>query len=188
MQKKEWLISICILCALVLVSAGLTAFALHQHQPEKVEAFENRYLNMEEMALEPLNGMQAKAYLDRLTLTWEAGTEALQMITQPRPIEGPCKEWQLDLAGGGKQNTIRRDQWGYRVWLELRTLKGNEIVSSARTEMLFEAVAADRARVYTLSAAAEEADAWQLCVEVEPMDGERAAGSMILEHWEVWGK
>lgn len=188
MQKKEWRISLCILSVLALIAAGFTAFVLFQHRPMRVEAFENRYLQAESIALEKIDGMEVQAIQDRLKMTWQAGTEPLQLLTEPQAITMPCTQWQLDLAAGGAQNTIRKDQWGYRVWLELRTLKENQILSTDATELFFEAIEADRARLYTLCTNAQGADAWQVCVTVEPIADERAEGSMILEHWEVWGK
>ena len=188
MRKREWIISICILCVMALAAAVLTRFVLYQNQPANVAAFEKRFMDLTQLGITVSEGMELSVELDEINASWQEGEHSLTLETAVQPIPSPCDQWQIDLSGGGKQNTVKHDQWGYRVWLELHMLRGDVNVATAKTEMFFEAMQDDRSRIYTLQADAREADGWQVRVMIEPLDGQVAEGSLILEHWEVWAK
>lgn len=185
MRKREWMISLCMLCVLAVCAAGLSAYVLCKNQPENVEAFENRFLDLTTLAFSGSKEMQAEITPDQLMLSWPQGAEELTLETAVQPLQKPCSEWQLDLGGGGTQNARRKERWGYQVWLEMVMLKDGQQLAAQRTELPLEAERADRTRVYTVLADAEGADGWQLRIIIAPVDGGVSEGSLILKNWEV---
>ena len=185
MQKREWVISICMLCALALCACALTAFALQRNQPENVAAFENRFLDLTTLGLTASEGIQFQTDGRQLTAEWQESTQEWTLETAVQPLPETCREWQLTLGGGGTQNARQKERWGYQVWLELVMYDQDQPVASNRIELPLETDMADRTRIYTVRADAQAADSWQLRVIITPLDGAVAEGSLILKNWEV---
>lgn len=185
MQKREWVISLCMLCVLAVCAAGLSAFVLSRNQPENVEAFENRFLDLTTLTISGSGELQTEITSDQLLVNWPEGAQELTLETAVQPLEKPCKAWQLDLSGGGTQNAIRKERWGYQVWLEMVMLRDSQQLASQRMELQLEAARADRTRVYTVFADAEGANGWKLRIIIAPVDGAVSEGSLILKNWEV---
>ena len=185
MRKKEWIISLCLLCVLACVSSGLTAYVLHQNQPANIAAFENRFLNIGEMQFAASEKLEIRAAGNQLELSWSESNEALILETDVQPLPEGCRDWQLTLGIGGKQNGIKKERWGYRAQLELRMLRGESAVASEGVDLPLLAERLERTRIYTVKADASQADGWQLCIRLVPVDGALAEGSLILKNWEV---
>lgn len=185
MQKKEWVISICMLCVLALAAAGLSTFVLQKNRPENVAAFENRFLDLADLSIKADEEMRFEIDGLKLKAAWQDAADELVLETAVQTLSQPCKEWQLELGGGGLQNARQEERWGYQVWLEMNMLQNGEIIQTKRAELPLESDNPDRTRIYTVRADAVSADSWKLRVIITPVDGEVSEGSLILKNWEV---
>lgn len=185
MQKREWVISLCLLCVLACVSAGITAFVLHQNQPDNIAAFENRFLNLLELDITSQENMEISVSQQEAAFAWPAGTQAMVASTAEQPLPSGCDDWQITLGGGGDPNGFQDQREGYQVWLRLCMIRDGEILGETWTEMPLLAERADRTRIYTVRAKAENADRWRLDVIITPMKDHLEAGTLTLKNWEV---
>ncbi len=185
MQKQEWKTALCMLCVLALISAALSGFVLYQNQPERVAAFENRFLNLTQLDLTAGDGIQLDVTQRRAMISWPQRAQPIELATAIQPLPDDCSAWQITLGGGGKQNGYQKERYGYQAWLELRLYRGETLIASERTEMPLLAERADRTRIYTVRAEAEGADGWQLAAVVTPLEESMAEGTLLLNNWEV---
>ena len=185
MQKQEWKTALCMLCVLAVMSVGLSSFALYQNQPERVAAFENRFLDLTELGITAAEGTELSVSERNVTFSWSQDAQTVEMSTAIQPLPEDCQNWQITLGGGGQMNGVQKDLWGYQAWLELRLYRGETMIAAERTEMPLLAERADRTRIYTVQAKAEGADGWQLCALITPVEGSIAEGSLLLNNWEV---
>lgn len=185
MQKKEWVISLCMLCVLALAAAGISAYVIRRNQPDEVAAFENRFLDMTILGWQAPDGVELSVSARSLTAEWPSGNKTVEIRTGVMPLPEGCRDYQITLGAGGTPNGFQKDSWGFQAWLELRLMNGEETVSVQRTEMPLLAERDDRTRIYTVRAKAEEADGWQLCVRITPVDGTASEGTITLKNWEV---
>ena len=78
MQKRERRLTALLLGCLALVSAAVTAWVCLKEQPEKIVAFETRFLNVSEMGFEAAEGLAVEALPDALTLRWRGAERRLR--------------------------------------------------------------------------------------------------------------
>ena len=188
MQKKEWVVAVSMLCVLALCACVFTAFVLQKNQLENVAAFENRFLDLTRMGLMASNGILFQNDERKLTAEWQETSQELVLETAVQPLPEGCREWRLDLGGGGNRNARQEERWGYQVWLELVMLDQGQPVASERIELPMEAERSDRTRIYTAHSDAVAADGWKLRAIITPVNDVVAEGSLILKNWEVYAR
>ncbi|MBR5548065.1 MAG: hypothetical protein IKU70_13960 [Clostridia bacterium] len=185
MQKKEWHTALCMLCVLMALAYGLCRFAVYQNQPERLAAFEDRFLDLTTLGISAGEENQLTVSERKVTLSWPDDAQAAEMLTAVQPLPDGCRNLQITLGGGGSMNSWHKERWGYEAWLELRLYKGEEQIASDCAEMPLTASRSDRTRIYTLQAETREADGWQLCAVIRPVDGRIQHGELLLNNWEV---
>ena len=185
MQKREWKTALCMLCVLTVMSVGLSSFVLYQNQPERVAAFEKRFLDLTQLGLTASEGTELNVSERKAEISWAQNTQTVEMCTEIQPMTEDCRSLQMTLGGGGQQNGVQKNRYGYQAWLELRLYQGDNLLAVEKTEMPLLAERADRTRIYTVQTEAEGADGWQLCAVITPVDGSIEEGSLVLNNWEV---
>lgn len=189
MQKRERRLTALLLGCLALVSAAVTAWVCLKEQPEKIVAFETRFLNVSEMGFEAAEGLAVEALPDALTLRWETGEGGERSAASvAMPLEPGAREATLTVYASGAQNGLAKARWGYQVWLEWTCMSQEDgrVIDSVRIELPMESDQ-ERARACAVSVRAEPEEACrvQARVLVTPLDGETAVGYLTLADWEV---
>ena len=189
MQKRERRLTALLLGCLALVSAAVTAWVYLKEQPQRIAAFETRFLDVSGMGFEAGEGLSAEALPDTLTLRWEAGEGGERSAASvAMPLEPGAREATLTVYASGAQNGLAKARWGYQVWLEWTCLSQEDgrVIDSARIELPMESDQ-ERARACAVSVRAEPEEACrvQARVLVTPLDGETAVGYLTLADWEV---
>ena len=188
MQKRERRLTALLLGCLALVSAAVTAWVCLKEQPEKIVAFETRFLNVSEMGFEAAEGLAVEALPDALTLRWETGEGGERSAASvAMPLEPGAREATLTVYASGAQNGLAKARWGYQVWLEAESLDAEgELVTSACMELALESDK-ERKRPYTLAfQPGGEACSIRVRIRVTPLDGSVASGSLTISNWEVF--
>ena len=188
MQKRERRLTALLLGCLALVSAAVTAWVYLKEQPQRIAAFETRFLDVSGMGFEAGEGLSAEALPDTLTLRWEAGEEPLSVTSAAMPLEAGKRKATLTVYASGAQNALAQSRWGYQVWLEWACLSQTDgrVIDAARIELPLESDQ-ERARACAVSVRAESDELCQVraSVLVTPLEGEMDAGYLTLADWEV---
>lgn len=188
MQKRERRLTALLLGCLALVSAAVTAWVYLKEQPQRIAAFETRFLDVSGMGFEAGEGLSAEALPDTLTLRWEAGEEPLSVTSAAMPLEAGKRKATLTVYASGAQNALAKARRGYQIWLEWACLSQTDgrVIDAARIELPLESDQ-ERARACALSVRAEPDAPCQVqaSVLVTPLEGEMDAGYLTLADWEV---
>ena len=189
MQKRERRLTALLLGCLALVSAAVTAWVYLKEQPQRIAAFETRFLDVSGMGFEAGEGLSAEALPDTLTLRWEAGEDVERSaVSAGIPLEPGVREATLTVYASGAQNALAKARRGYQIWLEWACLSQTDgrVIDAARIELPLESDQ-ERARACAVSVRAESDELCQVraSVLVTPLEGEMDAGYLTLADWEV---
>ena len=189
MHKRERRLTALLLGCLALVSAAVTAWVCLKEQPGNVAAFETRVLDVSEMGFEAGEGLALEALPDALTLRWEAGEDVERSAASAAiPLEPGTRAATLTVYASGTHNALASERWGCQIWLEWTCLsqEDDRVIDTARIELPLESDK-ERARACALSVRTEPEEPCrvQARVLVTPLDGETAAGYLMLADWEV---
>lgn len=185
-RKQRW-ITAAILIVFAAASVAATLWVLDKQRPEAVAAFENRFVQAEQLDMRSTGEIAIATSDGTVSLSWQMheADQELWAETADVPLAQPASSViRLCVYAGGSQNARMFKRWGMRVWLELAALKAGEIIGSSEIELPFESDK-QRLRACTVETDASGADAWRVRVRVSPVDGVIAAGELTLDAWEV---
>lgn len=175
-----WLTAVLALCAALGVLAVLT-----RSDAARVAAFANRFTGFDTLAFTAPAEVTCAAEAESLSVAWAAGSDgfAAQSAAIPLAAAGAV---QADVYIGGTRNYQDGAYVGFRAWLTLTLLRQGEAVGQASAPL---PLASDkgRRRLYSVRAQAQgaQADAYTLCLTVEPTGGALPAGELTCAWLEV---
>ncbi len=185
-MKKEWRVHALMLAVLALISAAWLHDVYWKNKPENIQAFVSRFAAQDSLGWTADGEADASADAQTMKMTWQAGEGRAEARTAVLPL-AECDTLLLSVTATGTPNAAMEHRWGFRAWLEVRTLKGDQLIDSTTIELVLESELGRR-RVYALEASAREADGYQAVLTIEPVDGARGAGTISVSRWEVFAR
>lgn len=188
MTKREhwWVVGLLLtLCA--LSALGVLA-VLQKQTPASVAAFADRFVPLDTLGFAANEGLTCAVEPSKLTLNWpQGGATPLLAQSGVLPLTRKSDRLQADISIGGTQNADGAQRFGYRVWLSVTLYRQGEPLNAERIEIPLESQKA-RARLYSLSVAYGDAapDGYALQIQVEPLDGAIAPGTLTCAWLEVF--
>jgi hypothetical protein len=122
-----------------------------------------------------------------LRIEWpQTGVGGARVAARTFPLPRQTTRLQADMTIGGLQNASGRERSGYVVWFEAELLSDGRVTDTRRIEIPLESEK-NRARIYSLLVSIDDtaADAYRLCLTVEPLNGGIGQGYLTCGDPEV---
>lgn len=186
MTRRQRLISLMILSALTMISVMMSDYVLQKAEPEKLEAFRNRFWDQRQLCWMIGKGAGKIDGVDEkyARFSWERIEEEIIYETALIPMED-CRRLRVNATIAGPQNAFATGRWNQLIWMELFTQKDGELVSSEKIEICLESNK-DRGRVYAIECNASGANQYQVRLLVQPVNGIVEEGWLDVSKWEVY--